>query len=276
MVWEQKVFNFKGQQIEYGKGIPSNSKGLVILVHGFAEHMGRYYEFIDFLQQNGYGVYAINHLGHGKSGEAKGYINDFFQMVDSVAELVKIAKEENNNQEIVMFGHSMGGLLSIAYGIKYPGKLKGQILSAPALGVKIPKLVRIFLQVGRFIVPKIHIENKVAKDISKDKNVVDKYLKDELVLKSATVNFYYEIFIKCTDFVKNNIGRYHYPFILLHGTHDKIINYNLSAEFYDKAPVEAKEFKTYNGLYHELLNEPEKDRVKKDILKWLEKDKKAP
>lgn len=268
MIWQQEIIDFKGQKVEYGKGVPLEPKGIVVVVHGFAEHMGRYSELISFLQNEGYGVYAINHLGHGGSGETRGHVKDFFDMVDSVNKLVELAKKENKN--IFMLGHSMGGLISAAYGIRYPNVLKGQIFSAPALGVKLPKLVQFFLKVGRLIIPKKTVENKVANEISKDAKVVEDYLNDEKVLKSATINFYYEVFLKGTAFVSKRIKEYNYPFLIMHGTEDKIIDYRLSEKFYKEAASADKEIKIYQGLYHEILNEPEKEMAKADILQWLE------
>ncbi|SHK37007.1 lysophospholipase [Anaerobranca californiensis DSM 14826] len=271
MNWEEKSINLGGDIIICGKGIPEKPKAIVVIVHGFAEHMGRYRETIEFLQQKGYGVYAFDHLGHGKSGKIKGHIDDFFQLVDSVYKVVEGAKKEYPQLPIFVFGHSMGGLVSAAFGIKYPNIINGQILSAPALGVESKFIERLMLKVMRCFFPKKYLPNKVGGKISKDQVVVEKYLNDQLVLKEATLNFYYEVFIKGVDYVKVNRKKYRYPLLLLHGRDDKIIDYRLSEEFFKGCNSEDKEIKIYDGLYHELLNEPEKAEVLEDIYIWLEK-----
>lgn len=273
MIWQQETMDFKGQKVEYGKGVPPEPKGIIVIVHGFAEHMERYSELINFLQDEGYGVYAINHLGHGGSGHTRGHVSNFFDMVDSVDQLVQLAKKETK-KDIFMLGHSMGGLISAAYGIKYPNGLRGQILSAPALDVGLPKPTQLFLKVARLIIPMKSVENKVANDISKDVKVVEDYLNDEKVLKCATINFYYEVFLKGTAFVSERLKEYNYPFLIMHGTEDKIIDYRLSEKFYKDVASSDKQIKIYEGLYHEILNEPEKELVKADILQWLEEKKK--
>ncbi|SET23270.1 alpha/beta hydrolase [Anaerobranca gottschalkii] len=268
---ETGIISLGREEIVYCKGVPEKPKGIVVIVHGFAEHMGRYTELIQFLQEKGYGVYGFDHLGHGKSGKIRGHIDNFLQLVDSVYKIVQIAKENHPELPIVIFGHSMGGLVSAAFGIMYPDEVDGQILSAPALGIESKGTERFMLKLMRCFFPRKYLANKVGNKISKDSGVIDRYLNDELVLKEATLNFYYEVFIKGINYVKENRKKYCYPLLLLHGTEDKIIDCKLSQQFFKECSSQDKEIKIYEGLYHELLNEPEKAEVLEDIYLWLEK-----
>lgn len=270
MEWIKGSFNTKeGIRIAFGKGIPDNPQCIIVLVHGFAEHMGRYRDFIEFLQLKGFGVYTMDHIGHGKSGNIKGYVRNFGEMIDSVNQLVQKAKTENPNRSIYMFGHSMGGLITLAYGLKYPDNLDGQIVSGPALGITMSWGVRNFLSFANTIAPKLNIKNPVSELICRDKNVVEKYKNDPLVLHMATISLYYQVFVKGIKFVTENMAAYNYPCLILHGKDDKIVNPQLSDDFYTKCSSKDKSIKFYEGLYHEILNEPEKDKVKKDILLWI-------
>ena len=274
MDWLKGSFSTEqGVKITYGKVMPKDLnklKGIVIIVHGFAEHMGRYTDFASFLSNEEYGVYIMDHIGHGESG-IKGFVEDFWHMVDSVNQLTVKAKAENPDKPIFMFGHSMGGLITLAYGIKYPDNLTGQVLSAPALDVGMAAGIKGFLKIAQGLIPKFSIKNPVSNLICKDKNVVEQYKNDPLVLHKASVALYYQVFIRGTQFVTANLNKCKYPYLILHGADDKIVSPSLSKEIYNKSSSQDKSIKIYEGLYHELLNEPEKQMVKDDILQWLQK-----
>ncbi|WP_353894104.1 lysophospholipase [Proteinivorax hydrogeniformans] len=267
---ENKLTLKDGIEIAYVKKQPKEVKGVVMIIHGFAEHMGRYSEFKEFLHEKNYAVYSMDHIGHGKSGQYKGHVDDFHDMVESTDKLVSIAKSENEDLPIFMFGHSMGGLITLAYGLKYPDKLNGQIFSAPAIGSPIGRGLEMLLKLLAKICPKKYINNNLSGEICRDSQVVREYVEDPLVLKAATVKFYHEVFIKGIQYVQDNIKNYSCPCLIMHGTKDSIIDYKHSLSFYENNMSSDKTKKIFPGLYHELLNEPEKDEVKSEILDWLE------
>ncbi|WP_350342736.1 lysophospholipase [Proteinivorax tanatarense] len=267
----EKFFLENGTEIAYTKRQPKETKGVVIVVHGFAEHMGRYKEFMKFLEKNSYATYSMDHLGHGRSGKIKGYVEGLEEMVESVDGLVSLATEDNPNLPIFMFGHSMGGLITAAYGVKHKNKLKGQVFSAPAIGSPMGKGMEIALKILAKICPKKYINNNLSGEICRDLQVVHEYVEDPLVLKAATAKFYHEVFIKGVRYVQSNFNNYSCPCLVMHGTEDSIIDYQHSINFYEKNSSKDKTKKLFSGLYHELLNEPEKDEVMAEVLSWLDK-----
>lgn len=119
----------KGTQIFWRSQKVPNAQGTVVLVHGAAEHSGRYDYVANRLLQAGYNVYRNDHRGHGKTAQANegtlGYVDDFHNLVDDMNLVVQKAKAENPNQKTFMLGHSMGALAAQFYGIKYPGQIDG-------------------------------------------------------------------------------------------------------------------------------------------------------
>lgn len=271
---EKSYFKGKdGTKFYYKKDIPKNPKAIIIIVHGFAEHLGRYEYVKDRLYEADFAVYRYDLRGHGRTEGEKGHINYFSEFIEDTNELVNLAHRDLPQKPIYMLGHSMGGLITLSYGLKYKNKLKGQILSGAA-AKKVPQVEGIkggLIQLLNYFTPKMRIKQELSEDICTDKKVVKAYDKDPLVLKDATLNFYVQFLLKGTNFVKNNIQYYNYPCFIVHGEKDKIIPKEASLYIYNNISSKDKEIKIYDGLYHEIMNEVEKDIVIKDIINWIEK-----
>ena len=98
-----------------------NAKGVVLIVHGLAEHLGRYDLVTQELNGAGYTVYRFDNQGHGRSGGERGYLDDFNLFLDDTDILVEKIRAEQYGLPIFMLGHSMGGFITAGYGVKYPG-----------------------------------------------------------------------------------------------------------------------------------------------------------
>lgn len=268
---EGYIKSFDGLELYYVKDIPDNAKGIVIVVHGFAEHLGRYEYLTQRLNDHGYGVYRFDNRGHGKTKGEKGYIEkfeDFLYDTDIIVEMVKV---ESSSLPIYMLGHSMGGFIAAAYEIKYKGKLKGQIFSGAATatspqvkGIKGPMLKAI-----NKIGPRIRIKNPITNTLCKNQEVVQNYLMDPLNLKDAALNFYVEFLVKGVKWLYDNMEQYDCPCLILHGGDDKIVSKKASENFYKRISSTDKEILIFIGLYHEIMNEKTRDDVIDHICTWL-------
>ena len=98
-----------------------------IIVHGLCEHSGRYDYVTAKFNACGYSVYRFDNRGHGRSGGDRGYVNDFNEFIDDAEKIVDMVKKANPKIPVFMLGHSMGGFITAAYGVKYPGRLAGQV-----------------------------------------------------------------------------------------------------------------------------------------------------
>ena len=248
-----------------------NPKATVLINHGFAEHLGRYDYVSEKLNEAGYNVYRYDLRGHGRSGSEKGHIDSYREFIDDLKEMVEIIKSAGED-DIFMLGHSMGGLITFIYGIEFQDILKGQILSGAAVGT-LPAAKgyksTVFKIANTFLKYKM-IKNPVSDDICSVAEVVENYKEDPLVLEEATMNFYVEFLINAANYASENIKMYNYPCLIIHGEEDTIVPKEISENIYNSISSEDKEIKIYDGLYHEILNENERDIVISDIITWMD------
>ena len=249
-----------------------NAKAVVVINHGFAEHMGRYDWVCDTLNASGYSVVRYEVRNHGQTSALlesyRDFINDFDLLIDRVASTYP-------GLDIFTLGHSMGGMITGMYGLVHAEKLKGQILSGAALHY-VPAIKGIKKPVLDFVAtvfPNMMIKNIVDEGLCSVSEVVDKYKRDPLVLRKAPAVFYREFTIQAPKFIEEHVEDYTLPVLLLHGEKDTIVPPSISEWFYDKIQSSDKTRITYPNLQHEILNEYAKEEVMGDIINWLDKHK---
>lgn len=223
--------------------------------------------------ENGYGIYRYDLRGHGRTKSQKGHIDDFNSFVDDADEMIELIRKENIEAPVFMLGHSMGGLITGLYGIKYPDKLRGQMFSGAALGTlpSVDGIKKHIFALANFAMSAKKIKNPIDESLCSVSEVLTDYLNDPLVLKEATMNFYVEFLIKAVKTLNSGLQNYDYPCLITHGELDRIVPKNISENFYEKIRSEDKEIKIYSNLFHEILNENEKDQIIMDMVKWLDK-----
>lgn len=279
-------------------------KAAVQIAHGAVEHSQRYDDFAKALAENGFVVYAADHRGHGKTAgslENVAYFSDskggFDLAVEDMHALTSIIKRENEGLPVFLLGHSMGSLLSRLYASRYGGELAGLVLTGtgranPAL----ISLVRFFAAVKMRIIgrkrrsPFLHslvfgTLNKPFKSegesafICGDADVVKKYREDEYCGNTASAEFIYELLggtraaFRSRTFENCPKGL---PIFIGSGEFDTMGGNNLSGakkdvQCYKDAGVSDVEFRIYEGMRHEILNEKGKSVVYADIMDWLSK-----
>ncbi|KAJ49277.1 alpha-beta hydrolase superfamily lysophospholipase [Clostridium tetanomorphum] len=266
---EFKIKTYDGIEIFCKKDVPKDAKAMIVIVHGLCEHLGRYDYFTEKLNEFGYGVYRFDNRGHGKSGGERGYLENFQNFLQDANKIVDIAKEEHKDLPIFMFGHSMGGLITAAYGMKYTNKLKGQILSGAAV---IEPSICADLKKDNYFEkhPMEKSPNNLSYLISRDEEVIKDYDKDPLVLKETNLKLLGEAFINGTRWVSDNVKKYIYPCLIMHGAEDKIVSPESSKWLFQNINSKDKTLKIYERCYHEILNEKEeKEEVIENVHKWI-------
>jgi len=262
----------KGIRIYYHKQIPRDAKGLVMISHGFGEHSGLYAEFMNFLLLNRYGVCAYDHRAHGYSEEERGHIEQFEFFIEDMAVMVRQLKQEHQDLPLFMFGHSMGGLIAFNYGILHPEGIQGQVFTGPAVGRPVGTRCipdSLFVLLKRYFA-RVKIYPLLARKGTRNKEFRAKIKKDPYMLKYETVGFVCEFLCRGIALARGNAASYRLPVLFLHGKADKIIPYSASLEIFEQISSQDKTLKLYEGLYHELVREPERQEVWQDVLEWLE------
>jgi alpha-beta hydrolase superfamily lysophospholipase len=265
---EDKLIGLDGVKLFLTKNFLDHPRAVVVIVHGICEHSGRYDEVAACFNGWGYSVYRFDLRGHGRSGGQRGFVDDFGRFIEDTDLVVNLAREENPGTPLFLLGHSMGGFIAGAYGVLKPDKLSGLIHSGAAVIV-----LPVVKELGDFdynALPLPPVPNSLTQLICRDLRVVKAYEEDPLVLKEFTMKLMGEVFIRGAGWLMENMGGYRYPCLILHGGGDQIVFPEASRYLYDHVTSADKQLRIYEGLYHEILNEPERETVLADIHQWIE------
>ncbi|NND07846.1 MAG: alpha/beta hydrolase [Saprospiraceae bacterium] len=246
-------------------------KGIVMIVHGIAEHMGRYEHVAQHLRANGFLVASYDQRGHGKSGGERAYIDDWDQYLDDLKVWHKHLQVAYTGLPFFFFSHSLGGLVVFHYLVRDEPDIDGAVFSAPALKVSediSPFLQKIAPLLGRLF-PKLKAMKINVQHISRDPQVVADYVNDPLVYSGGIYAKTGAVVLTATKQVAGLLARFQAPFLVMQGSNDKLTDPAASEAFYREATSSDKQFREFPGLYHELVNEPEKDKVLKIVTDWL-------
>lgn len=267
---------FKGVRdadIYYQGWLPDEkAKAVLLVVHGLGEHCGRYENVVNHFIPLGYAVYGLDHLGHGKSEGAREYVERFDDFTDSLTIFYDMITAWQPGKAIFILGHSMGGLITSYYLLDCQDKFKGAVISAPAvkLGDSFSPAAIAMSRVLSKLAPKMGLVVLDANGISKDPEVVEAYVNDPLVYHGKTTARLGAESLSAMLRVTEEAGKITLPILIVQGSQDSLVEPAGAQMLYDKASSEDKSLKIYEGLYHEVFNEPECDRVLKDVEDWLE------
>jgi alpha-beta hydrolase superfamily lysophospholipase len=251
--------------------LPGNEvKAVIALVHGMGEHSGRYRRFAEFLTQKGIAIISFDQRGHGKSQGKKGHITHYNQLLDGIDELLERTRLQFKDKPVFLYGHSMGGNLVLNYALKKPHKVKGLIVTGPLLRLAFePPVIKVKLAyLMRNLYPAFTLAtNLKTEDLSRDKDVVKAYQKDRLVHDRISSSFFINTY-EAGLYALQHANELKVPTLLMHGGDDKITSADASEEFAKKARVVC-DFMRWDGMYHEIHNEPEKEAVLDQVGDWI-------
>ena len=241
--------------------------GDVLLVHGFAEHMGRYEHVADELSGRGWTVHGPELRGHGQSGGERGHILHWADYIDDVH-----AALDEVGRPCFVVAHSMGGLVLAATGIQRPGNIRGVVMTNPLIGTAFePARIKVWGgKVLSKLLPSFSMPGEVDPEhVCRDPKVVADYRADPLVFDLLRARWGMEVLAtqKMADAQAND---FKLPLMMLVSTGDKVCSAEISRKWFDRTGSSDKDIRVYDELYHELFNEPEKQKVLDDMCDWLE------
>ena len=247
----------------------SKSKANLLLVHGYADHSSRYNHFFEAANKEGINVYAFDMRGHGKSEGLTAYLPNLDELVMDIGRVLDHFQLRNKT---FLMGHSLGGLLASRYCLTQDqNTVQGLITSAAALEIDkdlSPTLQMLAPILGK-ILPKLKTEKLDTTYLTRSKEVKEAYFADPLVYNEGTrARTGAEMLqgIKKTTLLFSKIT---IPLLAMHGSADGLTMPDGTIRFHNEASSNDKTLKIYDGLYHELINEPEKAMVINDILTWI-------
>lgn len=249
-------------------------KARIILCHGYLEHSARYDREASYFNNHGYDVYTYDQRGHGLSEGEKSYIHDFELLVEDFDMFVSKSTEDTD-LPIFLFGHSMGGLVSLSYLLTTNSKiqnLKGVICSAPFIKASkdlAPLLQKISGFLGKYF-PKLKTVGPDPKEISRDPKTVRKYVNDPLVYHDKVHARSGSQLLKQMKRLEPLYKNFTYPILIMHGTDDKLAEIEGSRQFYQKCQSADKKFIPLKEFKHEITREIGKDKVMQTIANWMD------
>ncbi|KAL5558653.1 hypothetical protein UlMin_034864 [Ulmus minor] len=251
-------------------------KGILIIIHGLNEHSGRYLNFARQLTSCSFGVYAMDWIGHGGSDGLHGYVPSLDHVVADTGAFLEKIRSENPGVPCFLFGHSTGGAV-VLKAASYPRieeMLEGIVLTSPALRVKpAHPIVGAVAPIFSLVAPRFQFKgaNKRGIPVSRDPAAMLAKYSDPLVYTGPIrVRTGHEI-LRISSYLMRNFKSVTVPFLVLHGSADRVTDPLASQDLYNEAASEFKDIKLYDGFLHDLLFEPEREEIAQDIIDWMEK-----
>jgi len=269
----------RGARIYHQSWLPDTEPRAVILIsHGLAEHSGRYMNVVNYFLPLGYAVYSLDNIGHGRSSGRRVYVREFSDFTEVLGEYLAMIEKWRPGKPIFLWGHSMGALIAAVFLLDHQSLFAGAILSGPS--VVVPKNISrttIFMaRILSTLAPKVGLMALDAEGVSRDPSVVRAYVDDPLVYNGkTTARLAYEL-VRTMQRVTTEASQMTLPIMILQGGADRLVDPDAARILYDTIGSSDKTLKVYDGLYHEVYNEPEHDQVLSDIEAWLEKHASSP
>jgi alpha-beta hydrolase superfamily lysophospholipase len=251
--------------------LPPEPWAAALVVHGYAEHSGRYEELGAWLAARGLAVHGYDHRGHGRSEGTRCHVDRFEELLDDADRVLARVREEHPGLPLALIGHSMGGLVVAAYLADRRPAVAAAVTSGAALAVG-PGVSRARMAAARLLrrlAPRMAFGSGLdPAGLSRDPDVVRRYVEDPLVYRTMTTSLAVELLASIPR-VAGRAVEVQVPVLMLHGSEDPLCPIEGSRAFHGGVRVPGSAFRAYPGLRHEIFNEPEREQVFADLLEWL-------
>jgi len=249
----------------------AGADAILVIVHGLAEHSGRYAHLGQFFAGQGFVVGAFDHRAHGKSDGEDTVIKSIDDCADDVEVFVARMRERVPGKPVFVLGHSLGGLITTTYVLKNKPDVHGILLSGAALMISdeiSPLLIKLSGILAK-IAPKMKTITLDGTAVSRDPEVVKKYDADSLNYRGGIPASTAGAMNAAIQFAQAHFADFKLPVRVMFGTEDRLADPKGSKTLYETASSEDKTLKPYEGLYHEIFNEPEQETVMAECLGWM-------
>ena len=253
---------FSGDRLAYRVWEATDPKAIVVIAHGYAEHSGRYDHVGAALAEAGFSTWALDHYGHGLSeGEERGNVGEIENAIADMDEFVTLASASNPGLLVYLIGHSMGGMLAVAYTEEHQDRLAGVIVTGAA--VVISDMILSLLDLEE--IPAVSL----APFVSRDPEVVQAYDDDPLNYHGAMPR---EMLAKAPEQierVRSQFGKISVPILVMHGEHDGLAPMQAAIDIIAGVTSGDRSLRIWPELYHEIFNEPERGAVIGETIRWI-------
>ena len=245
-------------------------RATVVLAHGASEHSARYAHVAEAFNERGYSLWALDHRGHGRSGGDRVFFERFDDVLADLHTFMAKAGAERPGQKPYLLGHSMGGAVATAYAIRHDAELAGLILSNPVASIKTAPAQAMIGRVLSRIAPKLGVYSVPAEGVSKDPEEVRKYVEDPLNFHGKLPARTVAVLANEVDAFPGRAGAISVPVLIFYSSTDPIVAPEGSTMLAETIGSADLTIRNWEGLKHEILNEPERDQVMDAMLDWLD------
>ena len=245
-------------------------RAVMVLIHGFNAHSGYMAWPGEQFAARGLAVYALDLRGRGESEGERFYVEKFSDYLTDVNTLVSQARSEYPGLPIYVLGHSAGGVIASSYVFEHQHEIAGLVCESFAFDVGLPHLVQLALEGVGHLAPHVHVFSLHNEDFSRDPDAVARMNNDPLIAKESQPAETAAELLKAAERLKANMPAFTVPVLIIHGTADKATRPAGSQYFYDHAASADKTLRLYDGHFHDLLNDVDKEKVMSDVQAWLD------
>lgn len=269
---EETFLDSRGTKLYYQAWHPGNQPRAVIVgIHGHGDHSGGLRNMIQYLVPRGYAWYGLDLRGHGRSPGLRGHVQSWADFRNDLGAFISFVRDHEGEAPILLLGHSLGGLISLEYSMRYPEDLSGIIAICPPLSfTRYSPIMAKVLNVLSLIKPDFTTEQEpdYAK-LTRDEEVAKSLAADPLRHDRMTVGLWREI-IKAQNWVKNHSHKLNVPFLMLQGLNDKITPAEGSRRFFYSLSLANKEYQEYMQTPHRPFDDVNRAEVLGHLLTWLD------
>jgi acylglycerol lipase len=270
-VVEGRLAGARGVELHWQGWLPDGEPaGVVLISHGLGEHSGRYQPVVDALLPDGWAVYGLDHRGHGRSAGRRTHLDDYADWLADFDTFRLAVAERHPGLPLFLLGHSMGGQIALAYALDHQEALAGLVLSAPALASDaVPKRLMPVLRGLAKVGPTLRVAGIDSTKISKDPAVVAEYKADPLVYQGNPTLGLSARMVAAFDTLPERARGLKLPLLLQHGTADALTDPAGTRLLESRSGSPDMTVRWYDGLWHEIYNEPESAAPLSDLREWL-------
>jgi acylglycerol lipase len=267
---EEKLTGVGGLTIVFRSWRPADKpRGVVVIVPGFNSHSGYYGWAAEQFVASGLAVYAVDLRGRGKSDGERFYVDAFADYVSDVDSVMKTAKTRGPGLPVFLLGHCAGGVVACIYTLENQAALAGLICESFAFQVPAPDFALAALKGLSHVFPHAHVLHLKNEDFSRDPKAVAAMNADPLIAHETQPTKTVAEMVRADERLKQEFPQFTLPLLILHGTADKATRPSGSQLFYDTADSKDKTLKLYEGHFHDMLNDVNKEVVMADIKGWI-------
>lgn len=268
---EGRLAGTGGIQVYWQAWLPEGEpRAVVVIAHGAGEHSGRYAHVAAHLVAAGYAVHALDHRGHGRTTGRRALVDRIDHVVADLDAFVLVAGNRHPGRPVFLLGHSMGGCIALAYGLRHQQRLEGLLLSGAVAQLDAPAVLRVVVRVLSRVAPALGVVAVDPALVSRDPAVVHAYRDDPLVFHGKLPARTVAEMADAADGFPAAAPALRLPLLVMHGGADAIVPVAGSRMVHERAGSADRTLRIYDGLSHEILNEPEQAEVLADITGWLD------